>query len=61
MKKIYLRPETDVVRLAQTQPVLVGASEIEEEVDLGTVVDDDDPTFVKRGFGSNVWDGDWDE
>lgn len=59
MKKIYLKPATDVICLAQTHPVLVGASELEEDVDLGTIVDDDDPTFVKRGRAGSVWDDDW--
>lgn len=60
MKKTYMKPATDVICLAQTHPVLVGASEVTEDVDLGTEVGDDDPTFVKRGF-SGSWGSDWDE
>ena len=59
MKKIYLRPTIIEARLEHTQPVLVGASQMDVEVDLGTEVGDDDETFVKRGHAGSVWDDDW--
>lgn len=59
MKKIYIRPEIVTVEMEQMQPVLVGASQKKENVDLDTIVDDNNKTYVKRNYGS-VWD-DWDE
>ena len=60
MKKIYISPEATIIQLAQTQPVLVGASEVtdDEIVNPGITVGDGD-TFVKRGRAGSVWDDDW--
>ena len=59
MKKRYKTPEATTFELVQAQPVLVGASQIETEIDPGITVGDDDDTFVKRGRGGDVWDDDW--